>query len=112
MSGASQAADSVIGSALSGSSFATPWSETTGLIYSGRNSQRGAGHELCARNQMPGKVVNVQKGQTTSHVHIDVGHGIVITSSITYEAVDELDLKAGDQAVAVIKASDVMVAKT
>jgi len=67
--------------------------------------------KLSARNQLKGKVVAVQKGATTSHVRIDVGHGIIITSSITNEAVDELNLKVGDDAVAVIKASDVMVAK-
>jgi molybdopterin-binding protein len=66
---------------------------------------------LSARNQLPGKIVEVRKGQTTSHVQIDLGHGIVITSSITNEAVDELGLKAGDQASAIIKASDVMVGK-
>ena len=67
--------------------------------------------KLSARNQIKGKVVSVTKGATTSHVRIDVGHGVVITSSITNEAVDELGLKAGDAAIAVIKASDVMVAK-
>jgi len=67
--------------------------------------------KLSARNQLKGKVVAVQKGATTSHVRIDVGHGIIITSSITNEAVDELNLKVGDDAVAVIKASDVIVAK-
>ena len=53
----------------------------------------------------------MQKGQTTGHVRIDIGQGIVITSSITNEAIDDLDLKVGDEALAVIKASDVMVAK-
>jgi molybdopterin-binding protein len=67
--------------------------------------------KLSARNQLRGKIVEVKKGQTTSHVRIDLGHGIVVTSSITNEAVDELGLKAGDDAVAVIKASDVMVGK-
>jgi molybdopterin-binding protein len=67
--------------------------------------------KLSARNQIPGKIVQVQKGQTTSHVQIDVGHGVIITASITNEAVDDLGLKSGDQAVAVIKASDVMVGK-
>jgi len=67
--------------------------------------------KLSARNQIKGKVVGVQKGQTTAHVRIDVGHGVVITSSITNEAVDDLGLKVGDDATAVIKASDVMVAK-
>jgi molybdopterin-binding protein len=44
-------------------------------------------------------------------VKIDIGHGVVITSSITNEAVGELGLKTGDEAWAVIKASDVMVGK-
>ena len=67
--------------------------------------------KLSARNQIKGKVVAVQKGQTTGHVRIDIGHGVVITSSITNEAIDELGLVVGDEAIAVIKASDVMVAK-
>ena len=50
------------------------------------------------------------KGQTTAHVRIDIG-GNIVTSSITNEAVDDLALKVGDDALAVIKASDVMVAK-
>jgi molybdopterin-binding protein len=53
----------------------------------------------------------VRKGETTAHVRIDIGSGVVITSSITNEAVDELALKAGDAAIAVIKASDVMIGK-
>jgi molybdopterin-binding protein len=65
--------------------------------------------KLSARNQIKGKVVAVQKGQTTGHVRIDVGGGIIITASITNEAIDDLALKPGDEAVAVIKASDVMV---
>jgi molybdopterin-binding protein len=67
--------------------------------------------KLSARNQIKGKVASVQKGQTTAHVRIDIGNGVVITASITNEAVDDLGLKTGDEAIAVIKASDVMVAK-
>jgi molybdopterin-binding protein len=67
--------------------------------------------KLSARNQIKGKVASVQKGQTTGHVRIDIGHGVVVTSSITNEAIDELGLKTGDEAIAIIKASDVMVAK-
>jgi molybdopterin-binding protein len=73
--------------------------------------KREAEMKLSARNQISGKVVAVQKGQTTAHVRIDIGNGVVITSSITNEAVDDLGLKIGDEAIAVIKASDVMVAK-
>ena len=67
--------------------------------------------KLSARNQIVGRVVEVRKGATTAHVRIDIGNGVVITSSITNEAVDDLALGPGDTAIAVIKASDVMVAK-
>ena len=67
--------------------------------------------KLSARNQIKGTIVEVAKGQTTAHVRIDVGGGVMITSSITNEAVDDLGLKAGDTAYAVIKASDVMIGK-
>jgi molybdopterin-binding protein len=67
--------------------------------------------KLSARNQLRGRIIEVRKGQTTAHDRIDIGNGVVITSSITNEAVDDLKLVAGDDVVAVIKASDVMVAK-
>ena len=65
--------------------------------------------KLSARNQLKGKIVEVTKGQTTAHVRIDIGGGVIVTSSITNQAVDELKLKVGQAAVAVIKASDVMI---
>jgi molybdopterin-binding protein len=55
--------------------------------------------------------MNVEKGQTTAHVTIEIASGIVVTSSITNEAVDDLNLRAGDVTYAVIKASDVMIGK-
>lgn len=67
--------------------------------------------KISARNQLKGKIVEVKRGATTAHVRIDIGGGVIVTSSITNDAVDELALKAGDEATAVIKASDVMVAK-
>jgi molybdopterin-binding protein len=66
--------------------------------------------KLSARNQLKGRIIAVEKGTTTAHVRIDIG-GAVITSSITNEAIDDLGLKAGDEAYAVIKASDVMIGK-
>ncbi len=67
--------------------------------------------KLSARNQFPGRVIAVQKGQTTGHVQIEIAGGVVVTSSITNEAIDDLELKVGDEASAIIKASDVMIAK-
>ncbi|MFC5386955.1 molybdopterin-binding protein [Aquamicrobium segne] len=64
--------------------------------------------KISARNQLKGTVVEVIKGATTTHVRIDIG-GNIVTSSITNEAADELQLAKGKNAIAVIKASDVMV---
>lgn len=66
--------------------------------------------KLSARNIVPGTVVKVTKGATTSHVCLDIGGGQLITSSITNEAVDDLGIKEGGKAYAVIKASDVIIA--
>jgi len=65
--------------------------------------------KISARNQIKGKIVSVTKGATTSHVRLDIG-GAIVTAAITNEAVDELNLKNGQDAYAVIKASDVMIA--
>ena len=65
--------------------------------------------KISARNQLKGTIVNVMKGATTSHVQIDIG-GAIVMASITNEAVDELKLAKGHiPAIAVIKASDVLV---
>jgi len=64
--------------------------------------------KISARNTLKGKIVEITKGATTSHVRIDIG-GAVVTASITNEAVADLGLAVGKQAYAVIKASDVMV---
>jgi molybdopterin-binding protein len=65
--------------------------------------------KLSARNTLKGKIVEVKKGVTTAHVRIDIGGGAVMTASITNEAADELKLANGQNAYAVIKASNVMV---
>lgn len=65
--------------------------------------------KISARNRLKGTVVEVTKGQTTAHVKIDV-QGTIVTAAITNAAVDELGLVVGQEAYAVVKASDVMVA--
>jgi molybdopterin-binding protein len=67
--------------------------------------------KISARNQLKGKVAAVKTGATTSHVSIDIGGGNTVMASITNEAVADLGLKAGDDVLAIIKASDVIVAK-
>jgi molybdopterin-binding protein len=65
---------------------------------------------ISARNQINGTVLDVKKGATTSHVRVDIGNGLIVTSSITNESVDDLAITAGGRVMVVIKASDVMIA--
>lgn len=65
--------------------------------------------KLSARNQIKGTIVDIRKGITTAHVRVDIGGGVIVTSSITNEAVDDLGLAAGQVVSAVIKASHVMI---
>jgi molybdopterin-binding protein len=66
--------------------------------------------KISARNQLKGSIVDVIKGATTSHILIDIGGGAIVTASITNEAVGDLKLAKGKAAIAVVKASDVLVA--
>lgn len=63
---------------------------------------------ISARNRLKGTIREIKKGQTTAHVRIDV-NGVIVTAAITNDAVDDLQLKTGQTAYAVIKASDVMI---
>ncbi len=67
--------------------------------------------KLSARNQIQGKIIELRKGATTAHVQIETAGKLRIMASITNEAVEDLGLRVGDDAIAIIKASDVMVAK-
>jgi molybdopterin-binding protein len=65
---------------------------------------------LSARNHLPGVIEEIQRDTILAHVVIRVGAHI-IESVITRRSVDELDLKVGDHVTAVVKATEVMVAK-
>ena len=65
--------------------------------------------KLSARNQLKGKIVSIDKGAVNGIVKIDIGGGNVISSTISLSAIEELGLKVGKKACAVIKATSVMV---
>jgi molybdate transport system regulatory protein len=62
-----------------------------------------------ARNQYRGKVVSVRKGAVNCDVELDLGHGVTISANITNDAVQELGLVPGRDAVALIKSSFVLL---
>jgi molybdopterin-binding protein len=67
--------------------------------------------KLSARNQLKGVITEIRKGTVTTVVKIEVQHPAIISATITNEATEELGLKVGEQAVAIIKASEVIVGK-
>ena len=65
--------------------------------------------KLSARNQIKGTIIAIEEGAVNAIVHIEVAGGLTITADITKASVENLGLKVGQEAYAVIKASDVMV---
>ena len=67
--------------------------------------------KISARNQISGTVTAVHPGAVNGTVHIDIGNGNIITSSITNEAITDLALTEGDTVTVIVKASDVLIGK-
>lgn len=66
--------------------------------------------KISARNALKGTIKSILKGPVNAEVVIDIGNGVLVTSMITSHAVENLALKEGQTAYAVVKASEVMVA--
>ena len=64
---------------------------------------------ISARNQLAGTVVSVKEGAVNGHVTIELADGNRVSGSITNEAIESLGLAEGAEAVAIIKATDVIV---
>jgi molybdopterin-binding protein len=64
--------------------------------------------KLSTRNQLPGTVVSVTSGEAMAVVQVRLeGGDQVLTSSITRDAVDDLDLKEGSAVTVLIKSTEV-----
>lgn len=64
---------------------------------------------LSARNQLKGTVKEVVTGVITAKVTIDIGGGKEIVAVVTKDAVEDLQLKPGSAATAIIKATEVLI---
>lgn len=64
---------------------------------------------ISARNQLPGTVVKVTKGAVNGHVTLELEDGNKVSGSITNEAIENLGLAEGVKALAIVKATDVIV---
>jgi molybdopterin-binding protein len=65
---------------------------------------------LSARNHLVGTIDDIQRGDVMVHVTVRVGE-YIIESVITRRSADEMALKKGDTVTAVVKATEVMLAK-
>ena len=65
--------------------------------------------KISARNQWRGKVVSVNEGSVNGIVVLDIGGGNKVSATISMAAIKELNLKAGNDAYAIVKATSVMI---
>jgi molybdopterin-binding protein len=70
----------------------------------------GASMTISARNQLKGTVKSIKRGDLMAEVVVEIG-GQELVAVITATSVDRLSLKTGDSIAAVIKATEVMIAK-
>ena len=67
--------------------------------------------EISARNGLTGKVADVKLGEVMASIKIKVEDPALITAAITKESVEDLEIAVGDEVKAIIKSTEVMVAK-
>ncbi|UCG44765.1 MAG: TOBE domain-containing protein [Candidatus Bathyarchaeota archaeon] len=82
-----------------------------GELLDDQDHWMAVGLKLSARNRLKGVVEEVEKGAVAAKVRIRINQPAKVTALISKEAVEELDIEAGDEVEAVIKATEVMVAK-
>lgn len=67
--------------------------------------------KISARNALKGRIVDIKKGAVMAKITVDIGGGNRVSSAIFAESADDLGLKVGDEVIAVIKSTDVMIAR-
>jgi len=82
-----------------------------GEVLSDEEYWEAVGLKISARNRLKGKVLTVEKEALTAKIKIEITAPAVVTALISREAAEELNLKVGDEVEAVIKATEVMIAK-
>lgn len=85
--------------------------EVLNEIVEDQNIWEGLFVKISARNRIKGEVISVNKGPVAATVKINVSVPCIVTALITREAVDDLNIKKGDQVAAVVKSTEVMISK-
>jgi len=66
---------------------------------------------ISARNHLKGKVTSIEKNGIMALVKINVIEPALVSALVSREAVEDLKIKVGDEVEAVVKATEVMIAK-
>jgi molybdate transport system regulatory protein len=82
-----------------------------GEVLSDAEYWEAVGLKISARNRLKGKVKSVEKGDVTAKIKIEITTPTTVTALISREATEEMNIKVGDEVEAVVKATEVMVAK-
>jgi molybdate transport system regulatory protein len=83
-----------------------------GEVLSDEEYWEAVGLKISARNRLKGKVMAVEKEAVTAKIKVEITVPTVVTALISREATEELDIKVGDEVEAVVKATEVMIAKS
>ena len=67
--------------------------------------------KISARNQLKGKVTQLEKNGLMAKIKVEITAPATVTALISKEAAEDLGLKIGDQVEAIVKATEVMIAK-
>jgi len=65
---------------------------------------------ISARNRLPGTITRIEDGAVNDEIALEIAPGKILTATITRQSVEDLTLKVGDPATALIKASHVILA--
>jgi len=66
--------------------------------------------QINVRNQFRGTIKEIITGSVVSEVDVETAHGVV-TSVITTRSISDLDLKVGSEVIALVKSTEVSIAK-
>jgi len=67
--------------------------------------------ELSARNKIRGTITEVKIGSVMAKVAVKIADGTIISSMITIDSVEDMNLKVGDEVFAIVKSTEVMIGK-
>ena len=80
-------------------------------VLSGADGAGVKNLKISARNNLKGKVISVEKGVITAKVKVEITVPAIITSVITKESVEDLEIKVGDEVTVIVKSTEVMIGK-